>query len=391
MSQASTKGRPRLGQNLKESLRPIEKASHAPGYVYSDPAVLDIEKDRLFMRDWLFVGRLEELKQPGDFLTWRIAGEPIVVTRDQDGDLQAFYNMCAHRGVEVAQGQGNARTFKCPYHGWVYDLSGKLMGAAYMERVEGFDPSTCRLPALALDTWAGNIFVSFNSDPPPLTEFMGGFDSDFADLRLQDCRLGNKIELELDCNWKFISENLMDFYHVGVLHSNSFGARFSWKKEDVHLKEKGGLHIRYKAGPPTPKAEPLIGKMPWLEDQPYNYACTGFLAPNLTLFGRIDCVRLFTAWPETVDHCKVIIYHLFPEEFFERPDFDEKLKIYHDYQVLVIEEDRSMMESLQRAMASRGFVPGRMSTLETPIHNYLKGHFNRTFAPEDGTSGGRGK
>ena len=264
------------------------------------------------------------------------------------------------------------------------------MGAAYMERVEGFDPATCRLPALALETWAGNIFVSFNPDPPSLAESMEGFDSDFGFLRQEDCRLGNKIELELDCNWKFVSENLMDMYHVGVLHANSFGARFSWKEENVHLKEKGGLRVRYKAGPPTPKAEPLLGKMPWLEDEPYSFACTGFLAPNLTLFGRIDCVRLFTTWPETVDYCKVIIYHLFPKTFFDRPDFEENLKIYRDYQILVIEEDRLMMESLQRATASRGYVPGRMSTLETPIHNYLKGHFDRIFSPARGTSGGRG-
>ena len=75
-----------------------------------------------------------------------------------------------------------------------------------------------------------------------------------------------------------------------------------------------------------------------------------------------------------------MIYQLYPKEFFERADFEETMKIYHDYQILIVEEDRSMMESLQRAMASRGYVPGRMSTLETPIHNYLKGHMDRIFS-----------
>ena len=382
MSQTETTSLSRLGQNLEHSRRPIEKASHAPGYVYSDREVFELEKERFFMRDWLFVGRVEEFARPGDFLTWRIVGEPIIIARDENGRLNAFYNMCLHRGAEVAQGRGNARAFKCPYHGWVYDLSGKLKGAAYMEQAEGFDPAACRLQPLALDSWAGNVFVSFNPDPPPLAAFVREFDDDFGFLRPQDCRLGNKIELGLDCNWKFVSENLMDFYHVGVLHADSFGASFSWEEDKVHLKDGGGLTIWYKAGPPTPKAEPLLGKMPWLEEQPHSFACTGFLAPNLTLFGRIDCVRLILAWPETVDRCKVVIYHLFPEEFFDRADFEETLKIYRDYQILVIEEDRSMMESLQRAMASRGYVPGRMSTLETPIHNYLKGHMDRIFAPE---------
>lgn len=101
-------------------------------------------------------------------------------------------------------------------------------------------------------------------------------------------------------------------------------------------------------------------------------------------------MRFFVAWPETVDRCKVVIYHLFPKEFFERADFEETLKapqasiFYHDFQVLVIEEDRSMMESLQRAMGTRAYVPGRMSTLETPIHNYLRGHMDRIFTSDDG-------
>ena len=384
MGEAHMESGPALGDGLEASRRPIEKALHAPGYVYSAPEVLAREKEAFFMRDWLFVGRVEELAEPGDYMTWRILGEPIIVARDRDGSLGAFYNMCAHRGVEVAQGKGNTRNFKCPYHGWVYDLSGRLKGAAYMEDAESFDPATCRMKALALEVWLGNIFISFNPEPPPIDVFLREFAADFECLRMGDCRLGNRITLDLDCNWKFVSENLMDFYHVGTLHAGTFGASFSWEEENVHLKERGGLTIWYEAGPPTPKAEPLLGKMPWLEDKEHSFACTGFLAPNLTLFGRIDCVRPMVVWPQSVDRCQAIIYHLFPEEFFDRPGFEETCRIYRDYQITVLEEDRGMMESLQAAMSTRGYQPGPMSTLETPIHNYLKGHMDRIFGPETG-------
>ena len=365
--------------DMSKSFNKISEASHAPGSIYCDPKVLQMEKDRLFFEDWLLVGRSEELSNPGDFMTWRILGEPIIITRTEKEGFKAFYNMCAHRGVEIANGQGNTKTFKCPYHGWVYDLSGNLLGAAYMDRVEGFDPTSCKLPTLLIDTWAGNIFISLNPKARSLKDFLGDFKDEFKDLRPEDCRLGNKIELELDCNWKFVSENLMDMYHVGVLHAGSFGARFSWNEEDVRLKSRGEFYMQYSAGPPTPHAEPLLGKMPWLEDQPESYASTAFLSPNLTIFGRIDCVRLFTVWPQSATSCKVIIYHLFPEIFFTFKEFTEKIKIYREYQIKVIEEDRTMMESLQRAVESRGFVPGRMSTLETPIHNFLQGYLNRMF------------
>jgi phenylpropionate dioxygenase-like ring-hydroxylating dioxygenase large terminal subunit len=366
-------------ENLEGLRRPLDEASHAPGWLYCAPEVYRLEIERLFMCSWLFVGRVEELPEPCDYMTLRIAGEPIVVARTPDGTLNAFYNMCAHRGVEVAQGCGNARSFKCPYHGWIYDLSGRLTGAAYMKDSKEFDKDSQRMTPLRLDTWRRNIFVTFAPDAPPLAEFVKEWEKDFAFLHPEDCRLGNRLDLELACNWKFVPENLMDFYHVGVLHAKTFGAKFGWESENVQLKPGGGISIFYSAGPPTPGAEPLLGKMPWLSDRPVSFACTGFLPPNCSLFGRIDCVRLFAAWPDGPGRSRTSIYHLFPEEFFARPGFRETLKIYREYQLQVLEEDRSMLESMQIAMASPAYRPGRMSTLEKPLHHYLNGYVDRLF------------
>jgi Rieske 2Fe-2S family protein len=357
--------------------RPLAEASHAPGALYCSPEFYRLDVDKLFMRDWLYVGRVEELEKPGDYMTLRIAGEPIVVARAHDGSLGAFYNMCVHRGVEVAEGCGNARALRCPYHGWIYDLAGRLTGAAYMKESAGFEPGAQRMRPLRLETWRRNVFVTFDPAAPPLADFVGALEKDFAFLRMEDCRLGNRIELELACNWKFVHENLMDFYHVGVLHAKTFGARFGWTDDNVHLEPRGGISIFYAAGPPTPGAEPLLGKMPWLEDRPVSFACTGFLAPNCTLFGRIDCVRFMIAWPDGPDRSRTVIYHLFPESFFERPGFHETLEVYRDYQLQVLEEDRSMIESMQRSMASPAYRPGRMSTLEKPLHHYLNGYLDR--------------
>lgn len=371
-----------LGHDLADVRMPLSKARHVPGYVYSSPEVLDLEKRKMFLRDWLYAGRVEELENPGDYMAMRVFDEPILMTRDTAGKVNVFYNMCVHRGVEVATGQGNTRNFKCPYHGWVYDLTGKLAGATYMKESEGFDPANCRMKTVQHGIWAGNIFITFNPDPQPLEEYLREFITDFSFLRMEDCRLANKIVLEVDCNWKFVCENLMDFYHVRVLHANTFGAKFSWDADKVNLKEKGGITIFYNAGPPTPGAQPLLGKMPWLEDKPESFASIGFLSPNLTIFGRIDCVRPMLVWPVSPDKCRFVIYHLFPRVFFDRPDFKEKLKIYHDYQIMVLEEDRSMIQSMQQAMHSRSFDPGRMSTLEKPLHHYMNGYLDRVFGPE---------
>ena len=355
----------------------LSKAGHAPGAIYCSEDIFQREIATCFMKDWLCVGRVEEVAKPGDYMTMRIAGEPVVITRASDNNLHALYNMCAHRGVEVAHGRGNARVFNCPYHGWTYDLEGKLKGAAYMKESEGFDLSACRLQPIRIDVWRGSIFICFSAETEPFEEFIRPFEDDFAFLHPERCRIGYKLHLEVNCNWKFITENIMDFYHVKVLHAETFGARFSWKEEDVILKEHGGYTLFYKAGPHTPGAEPLLGKMPWLADQDLDFACTGFMRPNCTFFGRIDSVQMVVAWPVAPDRCEADVFRLFPHEFFERPDIDDTLEIYRNYSKQVLEEDRSMMESMQNAMSSPAYVPGRMSTQEKKLHHFLNAYLDR--------------
>jgi len=367
---------------------PLATATHAPAYVYGSEEAFQKEIDEYFMKDWLYVGREEELEKAGDYLTMRLVGEPIVIARDTDGSLNAYYNMCAHRGVEVAYGNGNTRAFKCPYHGWTYDLKGRLKGAAYMEQSEGFDPSNCRMTPIRLETWRGNIFICFSSETVPLAEHLREFERDFGFLQMENCRLGNKTIIHLDCNWKLVHENLMDFYHVNVLHANTFGAKFTWNNEGVDLKEGGSLSMWYKAGPPTPGAQPLLGKMPWMEEHDYSFASEGFLPPNLTLFGRVDCARPMVVWPLSKDRCEIIVYQLFPEQVFDRPDIRETLKVYEDYLIKVLDEDRVMIESLQKAMYTRGFKPGRMSVQEKAIHHYLNSHISRVLEGEKGLQNG---
>lgn len=368
-----------LDPGLEKVRRPIDQASHAPGFVYSSPEVYRREIDEYFKKDWLYVGREEELAKPGDYMSLRLVDEPIVISRGRDGKLNAFFNMCVHRGVEVAYGNGNTRAFKCPYHGWIYDLEGKLTGATHMKESCGFDAATSRMRQIRVDTWRGNIFICFSAKTRPLVEFLSEFEKEYGFLHMEKCRLGNKIHMELECNWKLVFENLMDFYHVNVLHANTFGGKFSWTDEGIRLKSGSELSIFYDAAPPTPGGKPLLGKMPWMQDRDYSFGCHGYATPNFTLFGRIDCVRPIIVWPVSEKSCYLTIYHLFPEEFFSRPDFKDILKVYEDYQLTVLNEDRTMIESMQKAMANPDYEPGRMSTLEKPLHHYLNGYVSRLF------------
>ncbi|MDA0260684.1 MAG: aromatic ring-hydroxylating dioxygenase subunit alpha [Proteobacteria bacterium] len=370
-----------LGTGLDKIKAPINQARHVPGYVYSSPEVYELEKQKIFMQDWLCVARIEELENPGDYMAIRIMGEPVLIVRDDKSELKAFSNACAHRGVEVIWGEGNTTHFSCPYHGWTYDLSGELTGASFMEESKEFDPAQCGLPPLRLDVWAGWVFITFNETAPPLSQFSAHFEREFGFLRQEDCRLAIKLVVELDCNWKLFVENLLDVYHAATLHVKTIGAkRGSADKYPFHLFDLGGTSMFYHSDPMLPGGKSLFGKMPWLEDQPDNFACSGHLSPNMQLIARSDNVHPFLMWPLGPDRCQVINYTLFPKEHFDQPDFADKIQVYKDYMIQVVEEDRSMVASLQQNLKSQRFRPGPLSKLELGIYHVINDFVDRSLS-----------
>ncbi|MCE2481817.1 MAG: aromatic ring-hydroxylating dioxygenase subunit alpha [Alphaproteobacteria bacterium] len=360
--------------------RPIAEARHLSGAFYSSPEVYELEKRNIYMRDWLCVARVEELERAGDYMALRIMGEAVLLVRGADGALRAFANTCAHRGVEVVWGTGNATHFSCPYHGWTYDLEGALTGAAFMDDSQAFDPGRCGLPPLRLGVWAGWVFITFDGEAPPLAEFVAHFEREFGFLRQQDCRLAVKVEVELDCNWKLFVENLLDVYHAATLHVKTIGAkRGRADRYPFNLFPHGGTSMFYHSDPMVPGGKSPFGRMPWLADKPDNFACSGRLSPNMQLIARSDNVHPFLMWPLGPDRCRVVNYTLFPRRHFERPDFEDKVRVYRDYLVEVIEEDRRMVASLQQVMRSRRFRPGPMSKLELGIHHVVNDLLDRVY------------
>lgn len=356
---------------------PLNEATHAPGYVYGDPRVLQLEKEHIFMKDWLCVAHVDELPNPGDFLTHTVIDEPVLIVRNRSGELQAFYNQCRHRGVEVAQGSGNAKIFKCPYHAWSYDLDGKLVGVPFMKEAQGFDQKTCSLKRIKLDTWGGFAHINFDPQAEPLSSYMSEYEHEFGLLQQDQLKLGLKCEVNFDCNWKFVYENLMDIYHVGVTHADTIG-RYQDPRSYEYLRlPRGRVSIHYRAKTMSNTGSSLFGRLPWIDDD--SFARIGYLPPNLTMLARCDYVRPVVHWPTSVNSTRSVAYFLFPEDRIAQPDFKEKIQTYAQFMLKVLDEDREMILSLQRAMNTRGFEPGRMSFMEDAIHHALSHHLERLF------------
>jgi phenylpropionate dioxygenase-like ring-hydroxylating dioxygenase large terminal subunit len=372
----------RIEQGAESVRQPLAQASHVPYRLYSDPEVLELEKERLFQKDWLLIGRAEQLAKAGDHLTLDIFNEPIVVVRNNEGQLNAFSNFCLHRGAEISpKGCGNVKEFSCPYHNWLYDLDGRLIGAPHMREAAGFDTKACALPRVQVDTWGGFIFVSLNPEAPPLRQFLGEFAQEFAFLRLEDCVAGARVEFDLKCNWKFVVENLFDVYHVTTIHAGTFG---KYRDTVDYFKDRPGqqkLFGYYKSAPSIDGGKSLFGNMPWLADKPETFACSGFQGPNVQMFARCDGAIVHSIWPVAPDRTRVSSYVLFPKEFTADPEFDAKAAQYADYLRKIIDEDEAAITSLQRAANSRLFQPGRMSKLEHGVYNVLNYYLDRIVPP----------
>ena len=379
--------------NFVETRRPLREATHLPSEIYTSEALYELEKEKIYMQDWLAVARVEEIERAGDYMTFNIMGEPIVVTRDRAGTINAFYNICAHRGVEVVTGEGNAKQFKCPYHAWSYDLEGKLLGAAYMDEIGDFDLDDCRMTPVKADVWEGWIFVNFDDAAEPLTDFVADFADHFGVFQQGRFRLTKKLTSRLKCNWKLINENFVDVYHLITLHGDTLTDWPTPETYNYDTWKHGGYAAFYENDMATLERLRDLGHAPWLDEWLSGkdiklVAGAGFMSPNLTTFVRPYTVVDIIIWPVAVDETLIHQYLTVPEHYFDAADdVIERAEPIHKQLDDVLEEDRTMIESLQKVMHTKGFRPGRMSTSEFLVHNYISAYLERMFGEADHATG----
>jgi phenylpropionate dioxygenase-like ring-hydroxylating dioxygenase large terminal subunit len=195
----------------------VKPAQALPSDWYVQPGMLDRELERVFDRTWQYAGPAELVSEPGTFLTTKAGRVPIAVTRD-DGGLNAFVNVCRHRGAAVARERnGRRRSLQCHYHAWTYGLDGRLRAAP---GTEGLDLDDIALPRAAVDVWGPFVFVNPNPDAGPLDEALGELPAIVADsgLPLERIRPRRTARYEIEANWKLVVDNYLECYHCPVAH-----------------------------------------------------------------------------------------------------------------------------------------------------------------------------
>jgi phenylpropionate dioxygenase-like ring-hydroxylating dioxygenase large terminal subunit len=299
-----------------------------PAHVYSDPAVFEHERERIFGRAWLFVAHESEIPRPGDYVVRRIVDDSFIVVRDAAGSVRVHFNMCIHRGMQVCRAeQGNASHFRCPYHGWSYRNDGSLAGLPFHDEAyggeDGFPRSGQGLVAPEqVDAVNGLIFVSLDAGAPPLREYIGEF-TYYLDFYTRQSSSGLEVRgpqrWRVRANWKIGCENFVgDMYHTPYTHRSVVDINL-FREPKAHKRKEGAVYFAGKGGGTTYKlpAGDFVDRMryvgypdeqiarmreSWSASHVSLVEDSGFMVSAATLFPNLSLVH---NWPQVDDSGEV--------------------------------------------------------------------------------------
>lgn len=337
--------------DLYNAEAPIEQAFTIPGPWYLDHRIAVLECDRVFARNWIAVGRADQVASPGQFFTVNLAGEPLVVVRAADGNLGAFYNVCRHHAAAVVtEPCGIAQHLRCPYHGWTYGLDGSLKGAPEFAGVCNFDRAQNGLIPVRVATWEHFVFVAVTNEAPPLLDFLGDLPARIAPLGLSNLHFFARKTYTLACNWKVYVDNYLDGgYHVPHLHKG-LNSVLDYKEYTI----ENSRHYSLQSSPIVSSSDHADVTATRSGDRAYYY----WLYPNFMINIYEGVMDTNLVLPLSVDRCLVQFDFYFN-------DVSESAHEHNTSSVAVSDriqdEDVAICESVQRGLASRSYGAGRLS------------------------------
>ncbi|MFI6218185.1 aromatic ring-hydroxylating dioxygenase subunit alpha [Nocardia brasiliensis] len=360
MTAITTSGIREILAELHRYLEPEPPALTLPPSAYSSPELWELERELIFRRSWILAAHVDQLARPGDYVALSIAGEPVVVTRAQDGELRAMSSICRHRLMPLVEpGAGHTDSFTCRYHLWKYGLDGKLRGAPYMGGNQNFAPKLCRLPQFALAEWNGLVWINLDADAEPIGDHLDRAAAQFDGYRLGEMVQVDSWSLEWQVNWKLVMENGHENYHVIGLHRETLEP-FMPGGSDIHVEHYSPwvLHAR------IPLALPVQPEAVRLNEIQRNNGMLLLGFPVSAFIAIGDQVVWFSFTPTAIDRVQVIGGVLTLPEL--ATDSEALRRTQQTVTMMINDEDRDGLEAVQRGVAAQFTARGHLSPKEQP-------------------------
>jgi choline monooxygenase len=323
---------------------PLANARTIPAAWYFDGDLADLERRTVFA-GWQAVARTDQFTKTGDFATADVAGEPIVILRDEDGTLRAFHNVCRHRAaVVVPEACGTVDRLRCRYHGWTYDLHGRLRGLPEFDGVCDFPREENGLVPLAVATWGPTVWVHPGKPTMPLLEFLMPLPTQCNDI--SSLRWAARKEYEVGCNWKAYVDNYLDGgYHINTVHPGLAGV-LDYTEYRTELHDHGSVQI----SPIVPAKDKVEGAV-----RTGTIAQYWWMFPNFMINVYQDVMDTNIVLPLGPDRCRVIFDFYFSDQ---SPEYiRQSVEVADQVQL----EDMEICAEVQRGLHSRSYDTGRYS------------------------------
>ncbi len=356
-----------------EADSPLEEASSLPPAIYTSEEILALEQRQVFAKGWLCPGLAADIPKPGDYLTYSIAEQPVYVMRCTDGEIRTYSNVCRHRMMQLLEGRGSCKQVVCPYHAWTYTREGQLIGASDMKRSKGFDKKEIKLPEIRTEIWHGWIYITLNEDAAPLTETLSGLDKLVSSYNMAGYVPVAQQDHVWDTNWKLLTENFMEGYHLPVAHKNTVGAWFptdatifpeeTFEAFTYQTFEKSGDAVYGRAHDDNTALE---GKWRYTSVMPTVFPSHMYvLAP--------DHFWYLSLRPKDVGQVDIRFgLAIAPEVLSSLEDKDKFIQDTLDFFDIVNSEDRVVVEGIYKGAKGPLTESGRLCWLEREVHDFAK-------------------
>ncbi|MFD9857633.1 aromatic ring-hydroxylating oxygenase subunit alpha [Streptomyces alboflavus] len=377
-----------LGELARLAELPLERGETLPARAYTSEDFHELEKDRIFGSDWICVGHVSQVAAPGDYLRTDDLGRPLVITRDENGDLHALSRVCRHRFMDVlppetTPDQGSLKRLTCPYHTWTYRLNGEfagqLAGAPLMNKVE-FDRAACRLPRYRLEVWHGLLMVSADPDAAPLAPQLSALEATVAPYGIEDLDVGFTARWDgVPANWKVAFENGSENYHHMGSHADTLERILPGKDTVVDECEGRGFSMHTPFAPDMeipqgPDGMDLVGTLiPGLGMRQLSGMTVAGVFPNMVMALMPDSVA-FARWiPRGPGAHDAVFTVLVPAEAKQRPGYDAYVEASRQQIEVIQAEDVVAVRGVQRGLATDPAPSGgRFSHLERPLWQFQR-------------------
>jgi phenylpropionate dioxygenase-like ring-hydroxylating dioxygenase large terminal subunit len=342
------------------------QAKTLPGRYYTDSSLFERELETIFCQMWFCSGRTEQIPSPGDYFLCEVARESIIVTRENNGGIRAFFNVCRHRGTRICReelGKFLGR-IQCPYHGWTYGLDGKLLGAPHMDEA-GFKREDYPLHSVHAEVWDGHIFLNLAAQPESLATQLADLPEKFSAWRMHELRTFKKYAYDVKANWKLIISNYNECLHCPILHPmlSRVSESMSGNNDKPQPTYIGGS-MEFRGGAQTMSSDGLRRRdyLPGLSEEQRKTVLYYTVYPNLLLSLHPDYVMAHRLWPQSVDRTELICEWYFHPKEMAKPDFEGDDAV--NFWDATNREDWAISELSQKGISSRAYSPGPYSTRE---------------------------